>query len=966
MRAGWRAASIATFLACLLGLGFTYREYRRLEGRLAEARSAMIRQAWVEALAHLDPLAVSPLYWGSDEVRYRLGLCQWKLGRRDAAVAALAGVRPNSALAALAGVLLAEDELHHGKLRNAEERLRALMQPARPGQKQVLMALLRLFRVEGRTGEARAWLRSAFDQADEPISLLRQLWLLDRGIVPIEGLEANLRDWLAQSPNDDRVWLGLGRMALLQGRLDEAEKWLAGAAHSRPSDRAVWLAQLDWARAAGRSLEVERLVSGPLGAELDPGERLDYRVWLARCRGELIDERLLLECWLEREPQNPVVLERLATLAAQAGDASGAATLRRRKERVDHALERYGQRIKATGEFTAAADCVAMGRLAEQAGRPFDARAWRKLASRIEPRNADITAIVSRLDEAASSHECERLATNRAQSSSAALARAAKRSEPRSVRVEFRDDAKSAGLQFRFASGVTAIRQIPTVISGGVGLLDYDGDGWLDIYCVQGGNFPPDRERPSSGDRLFRNRRDGTFEDVTSRCGIGGFASGYGHGVAVGDYDNDGRADLFITRFGAYALYRNRGDGTFEDATAGAGLGGNRDWPTSAAFADLDGDGDLDLYVCHYLKWDADDPRICRDSETGAYASCSPLQFPACSDHVFRNDGGRFVDLTSQAGIMDVDGRGLGVVAADLDGDERIDLLVANDQSANYLFRNLGGFRFEEVGHQAGVAANATGGYQAGMGVACGDFDGDGVPDLAVTNFYGESTTLYRNLGGGLFGDVTAASGLAVSSRFLLGFGAAFLDADNDGYLDLMTANGHLDRLPGIPYAMPIQLFLGDGASLRDITRDAGPSLGVPRIGRGMAVGDLDNDGRIDAVVVDQEGAAAFMHNRTTESGHFAVFKLEGATSARDAVGARVVAVAGGRRFSAWRLGGGSYLSASDGRVHLGLGQAATIASLEVFWPSGLVQQFANLAADRGYRIREGDPELHPVEGFSR
>ncbi len=311
----------------------------------------------------------------------------------------------------------------------------------------------------------------------------------------------------------------------------------------------------------------------------------------------------------------------------------------------------------------------------------------------------------------------------------------------RPVRVipRFTDDAQAAGLTFIQENGGGSRRLIPPVTaSGGVGLIDFDNDGWLDVYCVQGGSFPPDVKSPRSGDRLFRNRGDGTFEDVTAASRIGSMAGGYGHGVAVGDYDNDGHADLFVTRWRAYALYRNRGDGTFEDATEKAGLTGDRDWPTSAAFADLDGDGDLDLYVCHYLKWDEHDERTCSDPNDPTKYRCLPLDFESLPDHVFRNDGGRFVDVTKEAGIADANGRGLGVVAADLDGDGRIDLFVANDMSANYLYHNLGGFRFEEIGIASGIAGNASGTYQAGMGVACGDLDGDGRLDLAVTNFYNE------------------------------------------------------------------------------------------------------------------------------------------------------------------------------------------------------------------------------------
>jgi hypothetical protein len=504
--------------------------------------------------------------------------------------------------------------------------------------------------------------------------------------------------------------------------------------------------------------------------------------------------------------------------------------------------------------------------------------------------------------------------------------------------------------------------------SGGVGLLDYDGDGRLDVYCIQGGTFPPDAARPSRGDRLFRNRGDGTFEDATERSGIARMAGGYGHGVAVGDIDNDGHPDLFLTRWRSYALYRNRGDGTFEDVTESWDLGGDRDWPTSAAFADLDGDGDLDLYVCHYAVWDAAHPRLCRDETSRAYITCDPHLVKALPDHLFRNDRGRFVDVTDAAGIVDRDGRGLGVVIADLDEDGRVDLFVANDGTANYLFRNLGGLRFEELGHLAGVAANAEGGYQAGMGVACGDLDGDGWPDLAVTNFFGEATSFYRNLGDGLFGDRTAAVGLGAASRYLLGFGIAIFDADDDGWLDLLTANGHVnDVRPEAPYAMPMQLMLGvaNAGRLVDVSEAAGSPFRVPHLGRGLATGDLDNDGRLDALLVAQNEPLVYLHNRT-EGGHSLTLRLEGTTSNRDAVGARVSVVAGGRRRVGQRVGGGSFQSSSDPRLHFGLGASRLVDRVEVRWPSGRVDRHADLRADAAYLLREGDPQARPLEGWGR
>ena len=451
---------------------------------------------------------------------------------------------------------------------------------------------------------------------------------------------------------------------------------------------------------------------------------------------------------------------------------------------------------------------------------------------------------------------------------------------------------------------------------------------------------------------------------------------GYGHGVAVGDFDNDGHPDLFVTRWRSYALYRNRGDGTFEDITDRAGLGGDRDWPTSAAFADLDNDGDLDLYVCHYLVWDAEHPTLCeRPTKSGEaidpdrrYDYCMPNPFPARPDHLFRNDGGRFVDVTAEAGIVDRNGRGLGVVAADLDDDGRVDLFVANDTTANYLWHNLGGMKFEEAGVSSGVACNAQGAFQAGMGTAVGDLDGDGLPDLTVTNFYGESTTFFQNLGKGIFADQTAAIGLAAPSRYLLGFGIVLFDANNDGRLDLAQTNGHVDdHRPDFPLDMPGLLLIGgDHGRLVDVTSEGGSGLDRPadrpRPGRGRSRQRRPPRPGVGAA----EHAAGLLPQPDREPGGHAVsFLLEGTRSNRDGVGAVVTVTAGGRRRRAWRYGGGSYQSASDPRLHFGLGQDR-IDGVEVRWPSGHVDRFAHLEADRCYRLKEGDAMATPLRSLRR
>ncbi len=326
------------------------------------------------------------------------------------------------------------------------------------------------------------------------------------------------------------------------------------------------------------------------------------------------------------------------------------------------------------------------------------------------------------------------------------------------------------------------------------------------------------------------------------------------------------------------------------------------------------------------------------------------------------------MDVTESAGLAETNGRGLGVLAADFDGDHRIDLYVANDGTANYLFRNQDNLHFEEVGHLAGVAGSAAGGYQAGMGVACGDLDGDGRPDLMVTNFYGEGTTFYQNLGQGLFADRSAASGIGLATRYLLGFGIAFVDTNNDGQLEVVITNGHVnDHRPLYRYAMPSRLYEGrPEARYFDISDQAGPPWKVPRVGRGLVAGDLDNDGRCDVLIVAQDGPLAYFHNRTRQPGHFLTLRLEGTRSNRDAIGALIKITVGGRTQIAQRLGGGSYLSANDARLHFGLGANDRVDEVEVQWPSGRNDRWQSLLSGTGYALREGDPKPQPLAGFAR
>jgi tetratricopeptide (TPR) repeat protein len=904
-----------------------------------------------------------------DEALFGLGVCEQSSGRPDAAVEAWERIGPASSYAPVAAARIAPIALEHGQFARAEDLLWNAVRASGPHVAEAREMLVRVLRFEDRRDEARGVLRQELKKAPDTLRVLRALWMLDVEAVALERTLAMFKKATLDVPDDDRVWLGLANLARRAGRLDEAAERLRRCRNARPEDPAVWRSWLAWARAVD-SVEEARLALQHLPAKgFTEGEVQELRAWFARSADDRQGERRGLERLMVCEPSFPGALERLAELDALDGATDQVAELRRKKAELDAARERYHQLFEA-GADRLATLTLEMAKLAETLGRSIEAEGWWTMRLRAHPGDDEARAALNRLERSQPSWKSgATLADLLADLTPSRLAKrspASLGSHEAQVRPVFSDDAGRAGLNFTFDHDRSPQCHLPETMSGGLGLLDYDGDGWLDVYCVQGGPLSPSPDRPSPGDRLFHNRGDGTFEDASESSGIAAMPRGYGHGVAVGDYDNDGRPDLFVTRLGSYALYRNQGNGTFQDRTEAAGFDGRRGWPTSAAFADLDGDGDLDLYVCHYVRWDPDHATRCHDRESKKPSYCEPRVFESEPDRLFRNDGGRFVDVSEEAGIIDHEGRGLGVVAVDLDGDKLVDLFVANDTTANFAFMNQGGLKFRESGLESGLAANAASGFLAGMGVACGDSDGDGLPDLAVTNFYDESTTLYRNLGRGLFADHSAAAGTALPSRYLLGFGIAFLDFNNDGRLDLVMANGHVnDSRPLYPYAMPTLLLAGSPSGrFADVTLDAGPPLTTPRLGRGLAVGDLDNDGKVDLLMVSQGEPLIYFHNQT-KAGHYLALRLEGSRSSRDAAGARIVVKSGGVRHSTWRFGGGSYLSASDSQLHFGLGDQDRVESIDVYWPSGQISHFENLRADAAYLLREGLKAPEPLVGFT-
>jgi len=940
---------------------------------LARADRERASGRYAQALLRLERL--SARWPNRAEVAYPLGACEAALEHIDAALTAWERVPRNSPLGPRAILDRARLALDHGRLAIAEASIElVVVDLGEVGERAARLAdQLDLFTGRRRAISRRIERRWAL--ASDQAGLLRLHWQLDSQPYPILAMRETLDRMARQAPEDDRVWLGRADLATGSGRYDEANALLTLCEAKRPDDPDVLQARLSWALDAGRPVAAARAASRLPASRFSTAQVAAVTARLAALRRDTAAERAALERRVELEPGAALAWDRLAELATRDGASDCAARYRARKAEIDRAADKY----RALMSRSAAGDLPPEAELARTAlalGRRFEARGWWSIRARHDPNDREARAALDRLVRA----EPPPAAASRTLADLipvpllASLAGATTGFTAPAITPAFRDDAQAAGLRFVYENDPTPLCRLPETMGGGVGVLDYDGDGWLDIYAV-GGGVLSDKSIPlpsSQHDRLFRNKGDATFEDVTERAGLAAMPGGYGHGVAVGDYDNDGRPDLLITRWRSYALYHNRSDGTFEDVTQAAGLGGPRDWPTSAAFGDLDGDGDLDLYVCHYTDWDAERTAPCpHPTHPDRHGYCVPRGLGSMPDHVFRNDGGRFVDVSDQAGIReaDRDGRGLGVVIVDIDDDGRPDIYVANDMTANFLFHNLGAFRFEEVGASAGVASGGEGGYRAGMGIACGDSNGDGRPDLAVTNFYGESTSLSVNLGGGLFADRTTDAGLAAPTRYVLGFGIAFLDANNDGRLDLAQANGHvIDYRPEIPYAMPGQLLLGDGLGrFVDVSGRAGAPWLVPRLGRGLAVGDLDNDGKPDLLIVAEGEALAYFHNQGP-AGHFVTFKLEGRapTSNRDAVGARLALTAGGRRQVARRQGGGSFCSASDDRLHFGLGEATGIEQVEIRWPSGHVGRYVGLAADAGYLIREGQARPSPLQGWRR
>ncbi len=521
--------------------------------------------------------------------------------------------------------------------------------------------------------------------------------------------------------------------------------------------------------------------------------------------------------------------------------------------------------------------------------------------------------------------------------------------------IRLQDVAPAAGVSFRFETGARGKHDLVEIMGGGVGIIDFDGDGLPDIYLGNGGPIGEPAGRPDPTCRLYRNQGGWRFEDVTDRAGAPG--PSYAMGTAVGDYDGDGRLDLFVTGWRDQRLYRNLGGGKFEDATRRAGVSSDA-WSTAAAFADLDGDGDLDLYVANYVDYDPATAPFCAAPD-GKRDYCGPEDFPAQPDRLYRNNAdGTFTDASIEAGIDLPEGRGLGVVIGEMTGDNRPDIYVANDSSACWLFANRGGLRFEEVGEETGVARDGNGEVLSGMGVAHGDLDGDGLLDLTVANLQDRTTVAFRaqSLPRGLYQDASSWLGLRAATHGVTGFGLLIIDLDGDGRADLLQTNGHVldrERL-GVPFAMRPMLLQNRRIPLEDASRTAGPWFQKACLGRGLAAADLNGDGRPDIVACALDAPAALLRNESSGGHHLGVEPVDRA--GRIVLGATIRVMTRDRIIAGSLAAGGSYLSTSQPRAWFGLGAAKRPADVEVDWPFGSTERWTRPSPDAHgvLRIRQG------------
>lgn len=808
-----------------------------------------------------------------------------------------------------------------------------------------------------------------------------------------------LSEFLREAPDDFRLRVAQARYQTGNGQLDEARKALKECQTERPADRptlaalaAVFYEAADWNQLAQTLADISTDDSDP---------------WLLlRLRGHLLNhERRFAEAVDQFQAAlrlDPACAECRVGLAES---FAGLGQPERQREESDIArqLARIQSRL---GLLDAEPDRVEalleVAQIAEQIDLHAEARAMAEYLLRLSPQHTETRALLARLPEAISPAD-ERLASagtsrtgHRAHSTNdkdaaarTSFVRPSEAPSANAVTPRFTQVARTWNVDFQRHDDIVGLHRILESNGGGVAAFDFDLDGWIDLFFTNGCRLPRRLQDQSHSNELFRNRgqgRDGTsdgtsFSRVTLPAGL--WRSGYFYGCAVGDIDSDGFDDLYVSAFGRHLAWLNQGDGTFREVTEQWGIAIDA-WGSSAAFGDLNRDGHLDLYVDNYAVTSDDPPQLCPSKiSPDGYVVCPPTLFPAADDVLLVSNGtGGFLDMTQPAGITGLDGRGLGVVIFDVDRDGWPDVFVANDVTPNFLYLNRtanssGGRsdpvellkpRFDDLAGVLGVAVDREGKAVASMGIACGDTDGDGWPDLLITTFLGETSTFFRSQGGIGFVDESLASGLGPPTRSTLGFGTEFLDCDNDGWLDAFIANGHVEDVswgPGHePYRMPPQMFHNNRRGrFSEVSLQAGDYFQGRWLGRGVAVADLDNDGDLDFAVSHQLDPSEVLRNDTKSPHRSVIVKLVGQVpSNRSAIGARVETDGLDMKVVREIIGGGSYLSSSDRRVHVGLGSKSSLPRMRIVWPSGTTDEFENLDPGHYVAIEGGRLESIPVK----
>ena len=916
-------------------------------------RAAVNARRFAEAEAGL----LARLGRGDDNVAWvMLGGVRSLAGDEKGAETAYGRVQGPGAAWTQAQTQLGEVALRHHDLARAEAIFRAVA-ASDPKAVDARRRLAYLYSLTARTDEARAVVRALID-LDPSVRHLITLTGLGAAESESRSERSELDDFLKAYPDDPILRRARGLAAVRAGRLNDARPDLEAAARELDHDPLGRVALAECRVAAG---DLDGVATA-LGTEPTDDKRLLARWWLVRtqvdeARGQFDQALVHARNALGANPDDRTALYRVGQLLVRAGQATEAAPLLARSEAIrarDLSLVLELDRCLRGGVDPGLYEGIA--NLCRDSGMIAEARGWYDEAVRLDPTRTSAQRSLALLGPALPiPAPVATTGPRRKTSAASGPAQVATRAETAGL-VRLEDVAERAGLAFRYNAHPSGNLFLGDTMGGGVGLIDFDEDGFVDVYFVDGCPLPIPPGGDFTPNKLFRNRRDGTFEDVTAKAGVAGH--GYGMGCTVGDYDNDGHDDLYVTGLARSILYRNRGDGTFEDVTERARVGTTR-WSTAAGFGDLDGDHDLDLVVVTYVRADPAVAPECLDP-TGRRFHCPPGQFTPEYDLLFRNNGdGTFTDVSRAAGLEVPGGLGLGLAVADFDEDGKLDLFVANDAAPNFFFRNLGGLKFEEVGVSSGMAYDGSGRATASMGVVAEDLDGDARVDLLHVNFLNEASTLLRNLGGGLFDDITTPAGLDGNGRSTTGFGALAFDLENDGRLDLFIANGHVDDRPWVNHPMPQRpnLFRSKKVGRFALAPPtAAPYLGRTLVGRGAASGDLDNDGRTDLVVVHRDAPAALLHNATPDPGHWITLRLVGGPgAARTPVGARVSCRAGDLSSTRWLTTGTSYLGANDLRISFGLGSATTVDQLEIRWPDGTTQTWTNLAADRFLEVKQGE-----------